>query len=484
MVSDPHSPSASPAGDIEKIPTQIQGLDDILNGGLPAGRVTLINGSPGTGKTVIGLEFLYRSALAGQPGIFISFEETCENIRQNSLSLGWDLEALEAAGKLFLLEGQLDPEVLISGGFNLKGFLAIIEGKAREMGARRVVIDALDFLLRIYNDPLQEQQQTLVLYNWLRKQAITAVLTAKSPKGSTNGSHPHDYLDFMADCVLYLDQRLKEQVNTKRLQIIKYRGSGYDSNECPFLISPTGLFFYSVSDMALQYAASPQRVTSGIATLDEILGGGYQRGRCILLTGASGVGKTSLASAFAGSATQKGERVLYVNYEESRDEMVTNMNSIGIDLRPAIQNASLQVESIMPEALGIEEHLYHKMSAINRFQPAYVVMDAISACKRIAGDRAAFDFVMRLVHFCKGRGITVLLTNQVGNSPGDDQFSGMGISSVIDTIITLWYEDTGNETGRILKVVKSRGTAHSHKYHKFELTGNGIEIENADGQVK
>ncbi|MFO7987070.1 MAG: circadian clock protein KaiC [Desulfatiglandaceae bacterium] len=480
MHNDSEMLASSPPSGIQKIPTQIEGLDVILHGGLPAGRVTLINGSPGTGKTVIGLEFLYRSALAGQPGIFISFEETGENIRQNSQSLGWDLKALEDSGMLFLMEGQLDPEVLISGGFNLKGFLAIIEGKAREMGARRVVIDALDFLLRIYNEPLQEQQQTLVLYNWLRKQAITAVLTAKSSKLRTNGPGPNDYLDFMADCVLYLDQRLKDQVNTKRLQVIKYRGSSYDSNECPFLISKEGLFFYSVSDMALHYPFSTKRVSSGIAVLDHILGGGYQQGSCILISGASGVGKTSIVSAFAGSATHIGEKVLYVNYEESPDEVVGNMNNIGVDLRSAVQDDLLKIESIMPEALGIEEHLYHKMTTINRFQPAHVVMDAISACKRIAGDRAAFDFIMRLVHFCKSRGITIILTNQVGNSPGDDQFSGMGVSSVIDTIITLWYKDVGAETRRQLKVVKSRGTAHSNKYHDFLITHQGVQIENAD----
>ncbi|MFO7987253.1 MAG: circadian clock protein KaiC [Desulfatiglandaceae bacterium] len=478
MHNDSEMPASSPPSGIQKIPTQIEGLDDILHGGLPAGRVTLISGGPGTGKTVFGLEFLYRNALAGDPGIFISFEETCENIRQNSRSFGWDLPALEEAGKLFLMEGQLDPEILISGGFNLKGFLAIIEGKTHEMGAKRIVIDALDFLLRVYNDPLQEQQQTLVLYNWLRKQAMTAVLTAKSPKEPDPS--PSDYLDFMADCVLYVDQRLKDQVNTKRLQVVKYRGSSYDSNECPFLISHEGLFFYSISDMGLHYAASRKRVLSGIPLLDDILGGGYLSGSCILISGASGVGKTSIASAFALCASKKEEKVLYVNYEESPQEVVGNMRSIGIDLRPGIQNTLLRIESVMPESLGIEEHLYRKMAIINGFQPVYVIMDAISACRRIAGKKAAFDFVMRLVHFCKSRDITVLLVNQVGNTPGDDQFSGMGVSSVIDTIITLWYKTVGNETRRTLKVIKSRGSTHSNKCHNFQLTDHGIQIENVD----
>jgi len=474
----PDIATSSPSSGIQKIPTHIRGLDDILHGGLPAGRVTLVNGSAGTGKTVLGLEFLYRNALEGYPGLFISFEETGAHIRQNALSFGWDLKALENAGKLFLMEAALEPEIFVSGGFNLKGLLAILEGKARDLGTRWVVIDALDCLLRFWNDPFEEQQQTAVLYSWLRKRSMTAILTAKSPKTPAKASWAND-LDFMADCVIYLDQRVKDQVNTKRLQIIKYRGSGYESNECPFLISDEGMFFYAVSDMVLHYAAAVTRASSGIPSLDDLLGGGYKQGSSILISGASGVGKSAMASAFARCAAENKEKVLYVNYEESPEQMVANMNSMGIDLRPIIEKGSLRILSVMPEALGIEEHLYQKMIAIDRLQPVHVVLDAVSACKRIAGDRAAFDFVMRLVHFCKSRGITILLINQVENFFGDGQLSGIGVSSVIDTIIALRYMDDDNETRRILKVIKSRGGRHSNKYHHFRLTDHGVAIDQA-----
>jgi circadian clock protein KaiC len=461
---------------IRKIPTQIEGLDEILHGGLPQGRVTLVGGGPGSGKTLLGLEFLYRGAQSGHPGIFLSFEETTENIRQNTLSFGWDLPSLEKAGKLFLMEGQLDPGVIISGEFNLSGFLSIIEGKAQEMGAARVVIDALDVLMRVFNNPIREQQHILGLHNWLMRQGLTAILTTKNLK-TPNTSSPYEYLDFLADCVIYLDQRIENQVNTKRIQVVKYRGSSYGSNEFPFLITGKGMFFSAISDMRLNYEPLSQRVSSGSQFLDEILGGGYLKGTCILISGASGTGKTSIAATFARSACEGGHKVLYVNFEESVNGIVAGMRSLGIDLGPAMHDCSLWVKPSMPESRGIEEHLYDKITAIKSFQSDHVVVDAISACKRIAGEKASFDFIMRFVHFCKKRGITTILINQSRNSEEAHEISGIGISSVVDTIISLNYQEAGNETRRILQVIKSRGSKHSNRRHIYALTDDGIRFE-------
>jgi circadian clock protein KaiC len=461
---------------IRKTPTQIEGLDEILHGGLPQGRVTLVGGGPGSGKTLLGLEFLYRGAQSGHPGIFLSFEETTENIRQNTLSFGWDLPSLEKAGKLFLMEGQLDPGVIISGEFNLSGFLSIIEGKAQEMGAARVVIDALDVLMRVFNNPIREQQHILGLHNWLMQQGLTAILTTKNLK-TPNTLSPYEYLDFLADCVIYLDQRIENQVNTKRIQVVKYRGSSYGSNEFPFLITGKGMFFSAISDMRLNYEPLSQRVSSGSQFLDEILGGGYRKGTCILISGASGTGKTSIAATFARSACEGGHKVLYVNFEESASGMVAGMRSLGIDLGPAMRDCSLWVKPSMPESRGIEEHLYDKITAIKSFQSDHVVVDAISACKRIAGEKASFDFIMRFVHFCKKRGITTILINQSRNSEEAHEISGIGISSVVDTIISLNYQEAGNETRRILQVIKSRGSKHSNRRHIYALTDDGIRFE-------
>jgi len=459
---------------IPKVTTEIKGLDEILHAGFPAGRTTLVSGGPGTGKSVLGLEFLYRGAMSGNPGIFLTFEETAESIRQNALTFGWDLAPLEQAGRFFLMEGRLDPHVILSGDFNLKGLLAVIEGKAKEMGAERIVIDAIDMLMRLFDDPKRQQNEIFALNRWLKDQKVTAVLTTKNLKDTD--STEYDYLDFMADCVIYLDQRVKEQVTTKRLQVLKYRGSAYSGNEYPFLITDNGIHFNPITDIGMHYESS-QRISSGIPSLDKIVGGGYQTGTCILISGMTGTGKTSLACTFARSACREGQRVLYINYEESLESMSAGMLSLGIDLGPAIKNSALQVMSVMPETTGIEEQLFHILTTVKGFKPNHLVVDAISACKRIAGEDAAFDFLMRLIDACKKRGITVLLLNQSRSSSEDHELSGIGVSSITDTIITLSLRNTGNELSRILLVRKSRGTRHSMKHHNFFLTDQGIQID-------
>jgi len=470
--------SATQSAGIQKLPTRIEGLDDILHGGLPSGKITLVSGGPGTGKTVLGMEFLYRAALAGEPGIFLSFEETANGIRQNMGGFGWNLTSLEAAGSLSIVEGRMDPEMVVSGDINIQGLLAIVAGKSKETGARRIVIDALDVLLRVFSDPRRQEQQLLALHRWLAEQGLTVVLTTKNQKAAEYAA-AFEHLEFMADCVIYLDQRINEQVNTKRIRVVKYRGSSYGSNEYPFLVADHGIFVSAVSDMWLDYAAPSRRISSGSAALDEILGGGYLAGTCILISGATGTGKTSLASTFVRSACGAGRKVLYINFEESVNGMAAGMRSVGIDLGPAMQEDLLWVRAVMPESRGIEEHLYDKIAAIKSFQPDHVVVDAISACKRIAGEKASFDFIMRLVHYCKYRGITAILISQTKTVPETDTLSGIGISSIIDTIVNLDYRNIGNATERRMKVIKSRGSKHSNQQHPFLLTGDGIRFDGA-----
>lgn len=460
---------------IQKVATQIEGLDTILHGGFPAGRTTLISGGPGTGKSLLGLEFIYRGAMAEKPGIFLTFEETAETVRQNALTLGWDLASLERAGKLYVMEGQVDPEVLLSGNFNLKGLFAIVEGKARAMGAERIVIDALDILMRFFDDPKRQQNEIFALNKWLKDRGMTAILTTKTIKGGD--SSEYSYLDFMADCVLYLDQRVTQQVSTKRLQVTKYRGSAYSGNEYPFLVVDNGVHFNSISDVEMHYTSSTQRISTGNPTFDAVLGGGYQKGSCILVSGATGTGKTSLACTFSRSACEEGQKVLYVSFEESQDGIIAGMLSLGIDLRPAIKRTLLQMMAVMPESMGIEEHLFHLMANIGRFQPQHLVVDAISASMRIAGETAAFDFLIRLIDACKKKGITVMLINQSRLSEQGFEINDIAVSPIIDTLISLHYRDTGSEISRTLLVMKSRGTRHSSRYHDFFLTDQGIQIQ-------
>jgi circadian clock protein KaiC len=460
---------------IRKVATRIEGLDDILEGGFPAGMTTLISGGPGTGKSLIGLEFLYRGAVSGNPGIFLSFEEMGEDIRRNALTFGWDLASLEQAGRIFLMEGEVDPNFLLSGDFSLSGLLGIIEGQSKEMGADRIVIDAMDILMRFFDDPKRQKNEIFAFNKWLKDHRMTAVLTSKNTK--EKNSSENAYLDFMADCVIYLDQRVTEQVSTKKLQVIKYRGSGYGGNEYPFIITEGGVNFYPITDLEMRYESDFQRISSGNASLDTFLGGGFQSGTCILVSGPTGTGKTCLVSTFVCSACGEGQRVLFVNFEEDLDGMLANMRSLGIHLSPAIKGSLLQFMSVMPESRGIEEHLFRIISAIQRFRPQHLVIDAISACKRIAGLSAAFDFLVRLVHTCKKEGITVIFTNQSTKSLEDHEISGIGISSIIDTIISLDYDKNGNDVFRILLIRKSRRTRHSNQYHNYILTDNGIKFD-------
>jgi len=473
-LSNQNSPLKQSRG-IEKVATEIDGLDDILKGGLPAGRTTLVSGGPGTGKSLLGLEFIYRGALSGNPGIFITFEETKENVRQNAFTLGWDLDTLERSGNFSLIEGQVPPNILLSGDFDLKGLLAVIEGKAREIGADRIVIDAIDILMRFFNDPKEQQDEMLILHKWLTDQQMSAILTVKSANDKL--SSEYSYLDFLADCVMYVDQRIRQQVNTKRLRVIKYRGSSYGANEYPFLVSDRGIHFSPISEVEMTYQTDSQRVSSGDRLLDAILGGGYQTGSCILISGLTGTGKTCMANIFARSACEKGQKVLYINYEESQAGMVAGMESLGIDLLPAINESALEVLSMMPESMGIEAHLFYIINALRRFQPQHLVLDAVSACKRIGGESAAFDFLLRIVDTCKKMNITAVLINQAEGGPAGHDFSGIGVSSIIDTIISLQYRDTGEELNRALVVVKSRQTRHSNKYHQYVLSDQGIQID-------
>lgn len=460
---------------LPKTPTCIAGLDDVLHGGLPAGRTTLVSGGPGSGKSIMGIEFLYYSAVNGEPGIFVTFEERAEAVRQNALTLGWDLAPLEKAGKLFLFGAHVDPQAALSGDFNVKGLLAIIEGKAKSMGAGRIVIDAVDVLIRLFDDPARERNELYALHDWLNDHEMAAVLTVKSSAEEAAASR-YAFLDYMADCVIHFDQRIVEQVLTRRLRVIKYRGSSFISNECPFVITEGGIHVIPISTVALRHQALGSKVSSGHPRLDAILDGGYRRVSSILISGTSGTGKTTLANTFVAGACKRGEKVLYISFEESREAMVSSMLSAGIDLRPALQEGKLRIMTAMPEAMGAEEHLFNKLKTIEAFQPDHVVVDAVSSCKRMGTQQAAYQYVMRLANACKEKGITIIFTNQTEGFREEQEVSGIGISSMIDAVIFLRYIEVGGEINRLLLVMKARGQKHSNQYREFLITDHGIDI--------
>jgi len=374
------------------------------------------------------------------------------------------------------MEGSVAPETVISGTFSIGGFLAIIRGKADEMGGSLLVIDALDVLMGLFEDSGRQRQQVNLLHRWLAEQNMTVILTSKKGATPDNGVRTCEYLDFLADCVIYLDQCINKQIITKRLQVVKYRGSAYDGNEVPFAVVDDGLYFNAVSNMNLNYEPSEQRFSSGLDALDQMLGGGYMKGSCILIDGASGVGKTALASTFVSDACTNGRKALYINYEESQSGMLSSMQSIGIDLEPALTAGRLETYIAMPETRGIEVHLYYIDRLVKRFQPDHLVVDAISALKRILEEAPFVDAVLRLICLCRAQDITLILLNQSASRNCGHAGNRLGVSSMIDTILRLSYQEREDAMQRTLQIQKFRGSRHSNRRRSFLLTDKGLSL--------
>jgi circadian clock protein KaiC len=474
---EPTHPNDTPrpqAVELPKVATRIDGLDEVLHGGIPLGGTTLVWGGPGCGKSVLGLEFLYRAALAGEPGILVVFEERAEAVRRHALTLGWDLAPLEHAGKLFLLEGAVDPAAILAGDFDLQGLISIIGARAESLGANRIVIDAVDALTRLYRDPWREQSEIYTLQRFLSGHGMTTVLTMKVL--NQNPLPGYEFLDFMADCVIKLDQRSNNQINTRRLQVIKYRGSSFGRNEYPYIIAEDGIHLLAISSMILTRQAREDVISSGSAQLDCLLGGGYKRGSSLLIPGLPGTGKTTVASTFAQAGHGRDEKTLFLAFEESEEAVVANMLSPGIDLRPALQTGNLRFLTVMPEAMGAEEHLFLALREIAAFQPRLVIVDALSSVLRMGTEQAAFDYAIRLLLACKERGITCLFTNQLFSAEEETAFAGNGISSLIDTVILLRFAERSGMLHRTLILRKVRGAAHSVQCHEFCITERGFEV--------
>ena len=460
---------------IEKVPTFINGLDEILEGGFPKGRTSIVNGGPGCGKSILSLEWLYRNALKGLPGLFISFEESPSDIRQNALTMGWNLSEMEQKGLIFLLDACPKSNMIVSGNFDVSGLMNIIDGKAKQMNANNIVLDALDILLRLYENQFLEQNDVYTIHHFLTARLYTTLMTVK------NWQHPslsniYNFIDFMADCVIHLDQRVSNQISTRRLRVTKYRGSGFGRNEYPFSISENGCAILPISTQGLHHKALGDIISSGNERLNYLLGGGYRRGSTILISGLTGSGKTTLSGTFIKSICDQNEKVLFIGFEESEGAIVNNLLSPGIDLRPAIKNNQLQFLTCLPEAMGVEEHLFRIIQRMNNMSPNHLIIDAVSACKRMGGEQSASDFVIRLINICKENQITILLINQSLDGNQLYQISGMDISSLIDTAVVLNFQESNGEINRTILVLKSRGLSHSNQYREFLITNHGIEL--------
>ncbi len=460
---------------IDKEETGIIGLDEVLNGGFPRSSLTLVCGGPGTGKTIIGLEFIIRGAEKNEPGILLTFEEREEDLRNYACKLNWDIEKYEQENLVSLICARIDPEAILSGDFDLKAIFAILEHKVKSLGANRVVIDAPDVFLRLLDNIARERAELHILHDKLRDAGLTTLMTVKGDTDNIFSSH-YEFLEYMADCVIQLDQRVYEQVSTRRLRVVKYRGSSCSRNEYPFSITDRGVWIIPVTRANLQHHAFGESISTGISDLDELLDGGYRRNSCTLISGSSGTGKTTFVCSFAVSAAAKGEKILYLDFEESWESLTSCMVSPGIDLKKAKKTGNLYFQSSMPESQGIEEHLIRAFRKIEEFKPKYLIVDAISACRRMGSSHAAFDYLLRLINHCKTIGITSLLTNLTDTKDARDEITGIDLSSVIDTVILLRNLESEGRFTREIGILKSRGRKHSESIHQFKITDAGIQI--------
>jgi circadian clock protein KaiC len=463
------------ARSLPKAPTGIQGLDEIMGGGLPRGRPTLICGSAGCGKTLFGMEFLVKGVTQfGEPGVFMAFEETEEELTQNVKSLGFDLDRLAEAGQFAVDYVHVDrSEIEENGEYDLEGLFIRLGLAIDSIGARRVVLDTLETLFGGLSNEAVLRSELRRLFRWLKDKGVTAVITAERGEGTLTRQGLEEYV---SDCVILLDHRVHDQVSTRRLRVVKYRGTSHGTNEFPFLIDEDGITVLPLTSMGLQHEASDERVSSGVERLDAMLGGGFYRGSSILVSGTAGSGKTSLAGHFAEAACRRGERCLYFAFEESRSQAVRNARSIGLDLQAWIDSGHLLFHATRPTFYGLEMHLASMLKLIRDFSPDVVVVDPISNMISAGTPGEAHAMLLRLIDSLKHRQITALFTSL--NSAGDATLeqTDLGISSLIDSWILVRDIELGGERNRGMYILKSRGMAHSNQIREYLLTDHGIEL--------
>jgi circadian clock protein KaiC len=459
---------------IAKCPTGIIGLDQITEGGLPKGRPTLVCGTAGCGKTVLAMEFLVRGATQfNEPGVFMAFEETDEDLTQNVASMGFDLAALCARKKLFLEHVHIDRnEIEVTGEYDLEGLFIRLGNAIDTIGAKRVVLDTIESLFSGFSDTSILRAELRRLFTWLKSKGVTAVITAESGDGKMTRQGIEEYV---ADCVILLDHRVEDQTSIRRLRVVKYRGTMHGTSEYPFLIGQSGLSVLPLSSLKLEHKAPTERVSSGVPRLDTMLGGkGFYRGTSILVSGGAGTGKSSLATHFVHAACQRGERALYMASEQSPDEVIRNMRSIGINIEPWIKRDLLRFYASRPGTFGLEKHLVTIHDLTAEFQPKVVVVDPITNFASTGTHSEVKSMVTRLMDMFKERQITTMFTSLTsGESAAEGE---VGVSSQMDAWLLLRNLECNGERNRGLFVLKSRGMAHSNQIREFLLTDHGVQL--------
>lgn len=463
------------ANSLQKAPTGINGFDEVTSGGLPKGRTSLVCGSAGCGKTLFAMEFLVRGAIEQkEPGVFIAFEESAEDLAQNVASLGFDINDLIRKKKLAIDHVIIDrSEIEETGEYDLDGLFVRLGYAIDSVGAKRVVLDTVEALFASLQNEGILRAELRRLFRWLKDKGVTAVITAERGAGTLTRNGLEEYV---SDCVILLDHRVTDQLSTRRMRVVKYRGSAHGTNEYPFLIDEQGITVIPVTAIGLSHKASNQRVSTGIAELDSMLGGkGVFRGSSVLISGTAGTGKSSMSAHFARASCERGERCLYIAFEESESQIIRNMRSIGIDLRPWVEKGLLRFFAARPTAYGLEMHVARMQKAIDDFKPAAVVVDPLTNLLSIGDENEVRSALLRLVDLLKVRQITGYFTSLTHGGEALEQ-TEVGISSIMDTWLLLRDIESSGERNRGLNVLKSRGMAHSNQIREFHLTSHGIEL--------
>jgi circadian clock protein KaiC len=463
------------ARSLPKAPTGMEGLDDLTGGGFPRGRPTLVCGSAGCGKTLMAVEFLVHGATRyGEPGVLMSFEETAADLTQNVRSLGFDLDALVADKKLVIDFVRVErSEIEETGEYDLEGLFVRLGYAIDTIGAKRVALDTIETLFGGLSNEGVLRSELRRLFHWLKDRGVTAVITGERGQNTLTR---HGLEEYVSDCVILLDHRVVNEVSTRRLRVVKYRGTTHGTNEYPFLIDEDGITVMPITAAGLQHRASEQRISSGIPRLDAMLGGeGYFRGSTVLVSGTAGSGKSSMAAHFIDAACRRGERCLYFSFEESPGQIVRNMRSIGLELEPWVRDGLLEVQANRPTIYGLEMHLASFHRRVQSFAPQVVVVDPVTALIH-TGDRGdVTPMLTRLIDFMKARGITAMLTSLTSGRDALEA-TDVKISSIADTWLLLRDIELGGERNRGMYVLKSRGMAHSNQIREFLLTDHGVEL--------